>query len=136
MTILADEIIRDIYADGQRIPSVRVYDAFMTCGTFFFPRSTRTIAIHITNTDSGIAALLASEINGNLLTNTTWKVQWNYTDGWMASTFEDSGWEDALIYSGNPSPIYGNKPCISKKALWITSPSNPNSKVLYFRVHP
>ena len=77
-----------------------------------------------------VSGILASVEGNKLVTDKSWKCTTNYYAGWMATSFDDSTWPDAVIAGTNTqADIHKNLPAIDSSDVWIWTGNNKNPQI-------
>ena len=109
----------ELYLDGNRafVPNS---GSWPTVKSVPIPANTRVIAVK--GVDYGVVAgILASTVDGRIITNQGWKCTANTPPAsWATAEFDDRAWPAAVVsYRNQNAPIWGTLPGISQHAWWI-----------------
>lgn len=118
--ITGDDAIAQLYIDGIEVTNLPNRKIYYYSDTVSLPPRAQVIAISVDNS-AWIGGILGS--SKTFITDETWKVTTNYTDGWMAVNFNDSIWVNATPYTPNngSAPYNYRVPPISAETQWIAT---------------
>jgi len=85
------------------------------------PCETSVIAVKATDLHV-VGGILASTVDGSILTNSSWKCTNVYYDGWQLVNFDDSSWPSAYAIALHQTLPWTLVPGIKTNAYWIWTP--------------